>query len=94
MGELLDGRGRLVDHRSSANNEWRELLHHAENVPVGRVISPESQLQWFRGPFSGWQLSQDLYNFVIGFLGSTMYGRRRALAGIEGNGFELLHSLD
>ena len=53
----------------------------------------QDQLHWTRGACSGWQLSNDLYTFVMVFLGENLYQRRLKLAGFEGNGFQRWKSL-
>ena len=90
--KFVNWRDKLVDHIGSKNAEWRVLLKQAQHCETDHVW--QDLVSWHRGQYTGWQLSNLLYTFVVGYLGELLYPRRIQLAGnAGGNGFQLWKQL-
>ena len=81
-------RERVIDHLCRTNRYWRTLL---ETLQVYAVpITKEWLLTQSQGGHSGWELSMMLEQFLVEWLGDSLYRRRKQLCGgVPGNGFEM-----
>ena len=94
-GELANYRAwksRIRDHAAEEWAAWRQILDHAETV--GRELSMEELERTTLFGVNGALLSNDLWSFLLRWIGPTLYLRRTRMGpSAEGNGIELWRRL-
>ena len=85
---------RIMDHLARGNSYWRTLLKSLQACTLN-IQRSWLEGQWVQG-VCGWDLSEKLENFIMTYVGDSLYSRRIQLAGGEaqaGNGFEIWRKL-
>ena len=83
---------RIRDHAAEDWPEWRQVLDHASKLQFELTPDYLHKLPLFG--VNAWQLSSDLWSFLLKWLGPTLYHRRMKMGhNIEGNGLELWRKL-
>lgn len=81
-------KSRARDHASEDLPHWRQVLDHAEKCQTELKIEDLPDLTLFG--VKAFQLTSDLWSFLLRWIGPTLYlGRTKLSPQIEGNGLEL-----
>ena len=79
---------RIRDHAADEWPHWRYILDHAAKAPHELTQEQLQKMSLFN--VNAWDLSQDLWSFLLRWIGPRLYQRRTRMGKqIEGNGLEL-----